>query len=157
MDASIVTWDASRPTSNYSMRLYMCFKLRITKELELLAAIVEKLKFWTLFLAPIGLLCIGWGDGCRYWHVGCKQADQQCSTEIIYVFQAQNYKRVGVTSCNSRKVEVLNAISCTNRPMYRMGWWMPVSSPGLLAGQPAVFHWDYICVSSSELQKSWGC
>ena len=45
MDAGIDTLVASRPTSNYSIRLYMCFKLRITKELGLLAAIVEKLKF----------------------------------------------------------------------------------------------------------------
>ena len=65
MDAGIDTLVASRPTSSVPLRLYMCFKLRITKELELLAAIVEKLDIGTLFLAPIGL-CIGWGDGCKY-------------------------------------------------------------------------------------------
>ena len=45
MDASIDTLIGSRPTSSVPLRLYMCFKLRITKELGLLAAIVEKLKF----------------------------------------------------------------------------------------------------------------
>ena len=45
MDAGIDTLVASRPTSSVPLRLYMCFKLRITKELGLLAAIVEKLKF----------------------------------------------------------------------------------------------------------------
>ena len=63
MDANIVALVASRPTSSVPLRLYICFKLRIIKELGLLTPIVEKLKFRTLFLAPIGL-CIGWGDGC---------------------------------------------------------------------------------------------
>ena len=66
MDAGIDTLIGSRPTNSVPLRLYMCFKLRITKELELLAAIVEKLDIGTLFLAPPIGLCIGWGDGCKY-------------------------------------------------------------------------------------------
>ena len=66
MDASIDTLFGSRPTSSVPLRLYVCFKLRIIKELGLLAAIVEKLNIGTLLLALIGLLCIGWGDGCKY-------------------------------------------------------------------------------------------
>ena len=45
MDASIDTLFGSRPTSSVPLRLYIGFKLRIIKELGLLAAIVEKLKF----------------------------------------------------------------------------------------------------------------
>ena len=45
MDASFDTLFGSRPTSSVPLRLYIGFKLRITKELGLLAAIVEKLKF----------------------------------------------------------------------------------------------------------------
>ena len=45
MDAGIATLIGSKPISSVPLRLYMCFKLRITKELGLLAAIVEKLKF----------------------------------------------------------------------------------------------------------------
>ena len=55
MDASIDTLFGSRPTSSVPLRLYVCFKLRIIKELGLLAAIVEKLDIGTLFLALIGL------------------------------------------------------------------------------------------------------
>ena len=68
MDASFDTLFGSRPTSSVPLRLYVCFKLRITKELGLLAAIVEKLDIGTLFLAPIDLLFIGWDDGCNYGH-----------------------------------------------------------------------------------------
>ena len=66
MDESIDTLFGSRPTSSVPLRLYVCFKLRIIKELGLLAAIVEKLIIGTLFLVPIGLLYIGWDDGCKY-------------------------------------------------------------------------------------------
>ena len=66
MDASMDTLFGSRPTSSVPLRLYIGFKLRIIKELGLLAAIVEKMDIGTLFLAPIGLLCIGWDDGCKY-------------------------------------------------------------------------------------------
>ena len=65
MDAGIDTLFGSRPTSSVPLRLYVWVKLRIIKELGLLAAIVEKLIIGTLFLAPIGL-CIGWDDGCKY-------------------------------------------------------------------------------------------
>ena len=63
MDASIDTLFGSRPTSSVPLRLYVCFKLRIMKELGLLAAIVEKLNIGTLFLVLIIALCIGWADG----------------------------------------------------------------------------------------------
>ena len=53
MDASIDTLFGSRLTSSVPLSLYVCFKLRIIKELGLLAAIVEKLDIGTLFLAPI--------------------------------------------------------------------------------------------------------
>ena len=62
MDASIDTLFGSRPTSSVPLRLYIGFKLRIIKELGLLAAIVEKLHIGTLFIVLIGL-CIGWADG----------------------------------------------------------------------------------------------
>ena len=45
MDAIMDTLFGSRPTSSVPLRLYIGFKLRIIKELGLLAAIVEKLKF----------------------------------------------------------------------------------------------------------------
>ena len=54
----------------------MCFKLRITKELGLLAAIVEKLDIGTLFLAPIGLYV---SDGLIGTHILVHSSRSACA------------------------------------------------------------------------------
>ena len=81
-NASIDTFFGSRPTSSVPLRLYVCFKLRIIKELGLLAAIVEKLDIRTLFLAPIEFYV---SDGliCNHVQVHSRSA---CSIILISVF-----------------------------------------------------------------------